>query len=209
MLLKSSSLSPHLASEGLCLPQRRLDFLSRVAEPSAIREAVLRFDACISTTLRKLLALPADLPDLETAQIYYSPAHGGYGLVALEPRLHANFVDGALSAAPHIAAATGAGPLLDVQEITAHELALEASVAHVAATAGCEPPSWLARAAGNVAHRRWGAKAMRMIREDRRQREQLQRRQLGAGQAARQSRGICTEAAFKGPLTWGPARQGG
>ena len=106
-------------------------------------------------------------------------------MTALEPRLEANFVDGALSAAPHTAAATGVGPMLLAPDHTAFELALEASVAHVAAASGCEPPSWLARAAGNDAHRRWGAQAAQMQREKRRHLEQLRRKRSGAGHAAR------------------------
>ena len=168
----------------LCL-QRRLDFLSRVTEPASIRAEVDRFDDVCSSTLRSLLQLPAEMPDHTVAQIFDSPAHGGLGLTALEPRLEANFVDGALSAAPHIAAATGAGPMMLAPDLTAFELALEASAAHVVEASGCEPPSWLARAAGIVAHRRWGAEAVQAMREKARHLQQLHRKHCGVGHAAR------------------------
>jgi len=158
----------------ICMASR-LDFLSRCAEPAHIRQPVERFDSIIHNTFHSIMALPDDLADLTATQLSYSPASGGYGLSSLGPRLDANFVDGALSAAPHVAKATGAGPMLALPLFVPLEQALEASAAHVAAVARCDTPGWFARAAGNKNHRRWGAEAWKSLSKTRRQMDQAQR----------------------------------
>ena len=54
-----------------------------------------------------------------------------------------------------------------------------------AGVAGGEAASWGARAAGNSVHGRWGADSIKAMREAERQLDQLRRREIGIGQAAR------------------------
>ena len=156
-----------------CL-QLRLDFLSRVVDPRELLPFAAAFDSLIFDTFRRIYRLDAsELLSLPVAQIHRPDAQGGSGVRRLAERVRFNFIDGAASAAPFIARATGVRLL---QSDSPYEQAVDAATRAVAADGGPEPPCWRAIGEGRAAApRRWGAKAYAEWRDAALRREQLDR----------------------------------
>ena len=165
----------------------RMDFLSRVGEPQAICDAANELDDIIYHTYTGIYGLDKEqLQPLTVAQIHDTIARGGEGVAVLVPRLGHNFVDGALSAAPYIAKATGRPLMQSGVERTPYEEAVHRAVEGILEQGAHEQPSWGERAQGRAKElRSWGARIYAEARQEKFMQDQVERAANDIQSAAR------------------------